>query len=277
MTFNEERSAAIRDGLVATVTAPRLRPVVRRRLAGAALLVSGLLVGGAVSAAAAAIISPSVVISGTDIPAPPGVLPGEPIVSVLGDLTTVAVDGTTTIPLPSVPAGATHVRVSVACLSAGVISWGFDPSGNNPSSGCDGEESSQRAPWMDFDLGEAGEQFYVSARDGVRAIVTLQFLNYIETDLGVNANGETFGVERDGRPLPDLVAVSTTDASGEELTAYAHRRDLEAFGPDWPRLPNNPTEATQWQAERDERYPNGWEIPVYDSDGVTQLGTMHIG
>ena len=32
-----------------------------------------------------------------------------------------------------------------------------------------------------------------------------------------------------------------------------------------------------WQEERDKKYPNGWDIPVFESDGATQIGTFHVG
>lgn len=46
--------------------------------------------------------------------------------------------------------------------------------------------------------------------------------------------------------------------------------------PDHPDLPSNPEEALRWQAERTAKYPNGWDIPVYESDGVTQIGLFHV-
>lgn len=282
MTFNEERSDAMRAALVATVRRPRLQASTRRRLAGIALLASGLLIGGTVSAAAVAISRPPVLISGTDTPAPPGVLPGEPIISMLGELTTLTVDGTQTIALPPAPQGATHVRVSVACLTAGVISWGFDAGGNNPSSACSASDAransdGDTAAWMDFELVEGQDSFYIGADDAVSGVVAFQFVNYVETDLGVNARGETFGVLREGRPTPDLQAASGTDDAGATVQGYVRSVELDAFGPDWPRQPRNPKEATAWQAERDAKYPNGWNIPLYDSDGVTELGSFHIG
>jgi len=42
-------------------------------------------------------------------------------------------------------------------------------------------------------------------------------------------------------------------------------------------MPSSPAEAARWQRERDEKYPNGWDIPVYESDGTTRIGTFHIG
>jgi hypothetical protein len=31
------------------------------------------------------------------------------------------------------------------------------------------------------------------------------------------------------------------------------------------------------QAERDQKYPDGWDVPVYESDGVTRIGSFHVG
>lgn len=73
---------------------------------------------------------------------------------------------------------------------------------------------------------------------------------------------------------PDLVAVAL--AASDEI-GYARHSDLDAFGPEWPDQPSNPTQALAWQEERDARYPNGWDIPVYASDGVTKVGAFHIG
>jgi len=44
-----------------------------------------------------------------------------------------------------------------------------------------------------------------------------------------------------------------------------------------PVFSANPDEAVRLQAERDARYPNGWDIPVYESDGTTEIGTFYIG
>ena len=273
MTFTQDRSDAIRDGLVAAVRKPRLRPVVRRRLAGAALLAGGLLVGGAVSAAAVTIAREPVIISGTGLQAPPGVLPGQPVISLLGAVTTTPVTGSLTIPLPPAPVGATHLRVSLTCVTAGMVSWGFDATGNNPSTGCDGPSGD--GGWMDFALDNGTTVFYVTAREEVDSIVTFQYLNYVETEWGVNSRGETYGVVKDGRPDPDLQAVWIADAQGTGI-GYVRSEALHAFSPDRPSLPSNPDEALAWQAERDDTYPNGWDIPVYDSEGTTQLGVFHV-
>lgn len=49
----------------------------------------------------------------------------------------------------------------------------------------------------------------------------------------------------------------------------------------WTRIRTATCGRECWQVklqnERDQKYPNGWDIPVYESDGTTQIGTFHIG
>ena len=77
--------------------------------------------------------------------------------------------------------------------------------------------------------------------------------------------------------MPDLVYVGGMTVDGRAIDGYAKASDLFAFSPDHPRNPANPDEALRWQAEREVKYPNGWDIPVYEKDGVTQIGTFHMG
>ena len=44
-----------------------------------------------------------------------------------------------------------------------------------------------------------------------------------------------------------------------------------------PHQPANPEQALQWQQERDAKYPDGWDVPLFQSDGTTQIGVFHIG
>jgi hypothetical protein len=107
-------------------------------------------------------------------------------------------------------------------------------------------------------------------------VVAVQYVNYVQTALGVNARGETYGVAGPAGE-PDLVGVVGLDAAGVAVDGYARATDLNAFGPDWPDVPSNPTEAMEWQAERDRKYPDGWDIPVFESDGETRIGTFRVG
>lgn len=276
MKFDQARSDAIREMLVATPTRAG-SPRAGRVLGSIGLVGLGIVVGAAVSAAALGshragpVSAPPGLIS-----APRGVLPGQPIVANLGEPTTQTTDGSIEISLPAAPVGATHVRVSITCLTAGETHWGFDPGGNNPSSSCSVDDlGGANSGYFDFPL-EAGHGIlYIDASDGTLDLVTTQYLNYVETAWGVNERGETYGVERDGK-APDLMAVEGASPSGPTVAGYARSADLNAFGPDWPKQPSSPEQAVKWQAERDARYPNGWDIPVYESDGVTQIGFFHI-
>ena len=61
---------------------------------------------------------------------------------------------------------------------------------------------------------------------------------------------------------------SLPDGKYEQLVAIAQRRGV-------PFEFANLMDALQ--AERDQKYPNGWDFPLYESDGETQIGTFHIG
>lgn len=291
-SFDPERSESLRSALVdvvETTTAAGLRTRPRRWLGITVFAVAGILTGGAVSGAAAAFTStpagpepigpgPSAPVQSNAVPAPPGVTPGAPIVSLLGSIVSTHVDRSTTIPLSVIPDGATHVRVTMECLTPGSTSWGLDPAGNNPSTSCsardiDGASSSS---YFDFPLDAGTPTLTIRPTEGAESIITYQYVNYVPTALGVNEHDETFGTSGFGAS-PDLVAVIGQDGDGTLVEGYVRARELNAFGPEWPGQPSNPDEALAWQKERDARYPNGWDIPVWESDGTTQIGTFHIG
>ena len=280
MTFSPDRSDAIRSGLITEVDRRTRRSgITRRVLAGAALVTAGLLVGGAVSAFTLANRTPTGAPEGAATPE--WVPPGAPIISLLGDPVTQRVDGTIEISLPPVPNGATHVRLTVTCLTVGLTSWGLDPI-SNPSIGCgvnDMDGTHDNSAWFDFELSTGDPTIYIGANAGVQSIVTYQFLNYVPTAWGVNANGQTYGVQKPNGKTPDLIAVVGMDSEGNGIKGegYAYSSDLDAFGPDWPNQPTSPDQAIAWQEARDAKYPNGWDIPVYASDGTTKVGTFHIG
>lgn len=286
-SFDPERSESLRSALVdvvETTTGARLRSRPRRWLGITVFAVAGIVTGGAVSGAAAAFTSspggPTTVApaSASSVPAPPGVMPGAPIVSLLGGVISTRVIGSEVIPLTTAPEGATHLRVTMMCLTPGITSWGPDPSGNNPSTACsaDDVEARNSASYFDFALDPGTTALTIHATEGAESIVTYQFVNYVPTALGVNASGETFGSSGSGGS-PDLVPAYGLNDVGESVQGFVRATDLGAFGPDWPRLPNNPDEALAWQKIRDVRYPHGWDIPLWQSDGTTQIGTVHIG
>ncbi len=280
--FSEARSAAMRAQLEDAVSL-NPRPATSRAhrwATGTALLVLGLVTGGAVSAAAVTSLQPSPVReaqAADQIEAPPGVLPGMPIVSLLGEPANYEITGEITLELPAPPDGATHLRTTVTCLTAGGVSWGTDPSGNNPSLYCRSDDVAAGSGWgsMDFPLVADAGAFFASTGPEGRALLVAQYVNYVPTALGRNASGETYGAAWEGLE-PDLVAVEGVAPDGSSIVGYARATDLNAFGPEWPAMPAGPEQALEWQRERDEKYPDGWEISVYAPDGRTVLGTFHI-
>ena len=277
--FSPDRSDAIRAALLDEVRASSRAHLARHRwLPAVGMLCLGLVTGAAVSAAALWVTPPTAppVVTEGGVPAPPGILPGAPIISLLGDISTFAVDATTVIPFPVAPSGATHIRASVTCLTPGFTTWGTNADGNNPGVSCGPNDVGVNpATYVDFSLADS-PNLYVGEDRGATSIVTMQFVNYVETVWGVNARGETYGVDKDGA-APDLIAAYGTNEAGEQVFGYARGADLQGSGPDHPGMPSSPEQALEWQRENELRYPNGWDIPLYEFDGVTEIGVMHVG
>lgn len=285
--FSEERSAAIRAGLVAEAAAQqRQRPHWWRAVG---LLTVGVLAGaGAASAAFAAgggtpIARPAATSAATSggvlIPAPPGVVPGTPIISLLGAPQSFVVENKASFDISDGPEAATHVRVTITCLTAGTTTFGTDAGGNNASIECDQADlaTTHNLAWQDLEIGKRAEKLYFTTSSAAKASVSVQFLNQVPTRLGVNANGQTYGAMEAPEGQPDLVWMTGTDSNGQDVNGYGRSVDLDAFSPDHPGQPTSPDEAVRLQAERDQKYPNGWDVPLYKSDGQTQIGTFHIG
>jgi hypothetical protein len=287
---SQDRAAAQREAVIDYVAAHPVRHL-RRAWATAGLIVLGAVVGGGVSTAAfatmghAGFVSPQqpsgevVADLGEPVAAPPGTLPGAPIISLLGEPASVLVARDEAISLDDRPAAATHLRVTVTPLTAGTLHFGTDVGGNNPSGSWSGADLDSRSTiWDDRPLNASTHTLYLTPAGGFTGTVTLQYVTHIPTRLGVNASGQTFGVEGGPAGTPDLISVTGRSPDGGEVSGYARSTDLLwASSPDHPGPPANPEQALQWQQERPEKYPNGWDIPVFESDGVTQIGTFHLG
>lgn len=287
--FSPERSAAIRAQLVDT--AAHVQPARRRRLWGVALVLAGSLVGAGVSTAAFAATgtfapaTPSaptgqpVAELGEAIAAPPGTEPGAPVISLLGTPQSRVVAEASTLSLEDRPSEATHVRVTLTALAAGQISWGTAADGNNPSVSytTDDVGSSRSETWYDFPLDDSTTQLYFDTQRGGSATAVVQYVRHVPTRLAVNEHGDTYGVEGGPDGMPDLVRVSGLADDGTGVEGYSWAAELSAFSPDHEALPSTPAEALEWQEERDEKYPTGWDIRIYESDGRTVIGSFHIG
>lgn len=284
MTFTPERSAAIRAALVDRA---RAASRTRRRVSQAGLILAGAAAGAGVSAAAFAATDPWATVDTSSaelgpegaIQAPPGHMPGMPIETLVGDPVTQRLTGSTELPLTQVPAPATHLRVSVSCLTAGSFSVGIDADGNNPGMACtaaDAQSQDLNAPaFYDHDLSGHPEAVHARLSSGAQGLVTLQYLQEVPTLLGINSHGHTYGTESQGF-APDLVPAGGTAFDGTQIIGYARAADLAMFSPDHPGQPASPEQALKWQEERDRAYPDGWDMPLYDEE-ETQIGTFRTG
>lgn len=286
--FTPERSDAIRASLINHVAEnPPRRP---RTLWAAGFVLVGALAGAGVSAGAFAattrVAAPPAQPSGQPTPAypdavaaPPGVLPGAPIISLLGEPISRNVETATQVSLTDRPAAATHARVTITALAPGSLNWGTDPGGNNPTASWDSHDIAAdpgSVTWSDVPLDDSVDTLYLTP-DAFRGIVTVQYVTHVPTTLGVNAHGQTYGVMGSLQGEPDLVSVTGAAPDGSPVEGYAFADELNATDPDHVGLPTSPEEALRWQRETAEKYPNGWTIPVYASDGTTLLGVFRVG
>jgi hypothetical protein len=242
-------TAALREVLVATVEdTPRVRRQWRWRV-GTGTFVGLTLVAGGV-ALAAGVFSP----------------PGAPIDTPLGGAVTATRTGTATIDIGTPPAGATDLSLSFTCLTAGTFDF---PDGS--SSVCDaadllrppiyrsGSEVLPLTPGVDT----------VTITTSANASWTLQvtYVNRVATPWGVNASGETYGVQNQSG-TPDLIAVVIDQGKTQ---GYVEASELNcASGSAVESL----AQARKWDQDSQNRNVS---IPVYESDGTTVIGTFIVG
>lgn len=196
-------------------------------------------------------------------------LPGGTRVTHLSEAVTVTGTGTDTVDLGPRPAGATGVAMVLDCLSAGEFTY---PDGAQMicRAGDAGRQSvsdeDYAAASYVIDLAQDAEEIEIgTATEGARWRLTTTYVSTELTDWGVNAKGETFGVENENGS-PDLIAVMATNGT----QGYAYGADLAAaYGPE----PTSPDHALEMQEERAGQFVS---VPVYESDGETVVGEFVI-
>lgn len=249
----------------------------RRRARGMAVAASAVVAAGAIVGTAVITSTSPSTQSGSDFVAtepPPsptdtvlyddaGPLPGEMTVIDLSDPVEVTLTGAHVVDLGPRPDGATAANVSVVCMSAGRIVY---PDG--ASMVCEAPASSSQVAdprssnYAVVDLEPDQTSLRFQADDGVQWKLVATYVRTKTSDWGINAKGETFGVQRDGRS-PDLIAVYTTEGK----QGYAYTKDLR--GP----VPTSPAEAAAQQQAID---GPSHSVPVYESDGETVVGDFRI-
>lgn len=193
-------------------------------------------------------------------------LPGATTAVVLSEPVEVTATGTRTVDLGSRPVGATAANVSVVCLTAGRIVYP-----NGASSVCDDPASESEiadprsANYMLIDLAPGQTSLRFEAKEDVGWKVVANYVRTETSEWGINAKGETFGVQRHGKS-PDLIAVITTDGK----QGYAYVKDLDGR---WS-VPTSPADALAQQEANEGR---SFSVPVYESDGETIIGEYTIG
>lgn len=229
-------------------------------------------VGGVAGAAALALAIP---LATQLLPEEPTVAPGSATameeelfggtrVTPLSDPRTVTGTGTATVELGEPPAESTGVEITLGCLSPGTFEF---PDGAGMS--CS-EVEVDRAQPSDaryvMALAKGQESIEIRATDGARWRVTTTYVSTDVTEWGVNAKGETYGVEN-VNGSPDLIFVFATNGK----VGYAYVAEMNAA---WGPEPTSPEHALQMQEERAGQTVS---VPVYESDGETVIGEFVMG
>lgn len=186
---------------------------------------------------------------------------GEKVTPLASPLTTTYI-GTATVELGPPPVGATGIQMELRCLTPG---WFEFPDG--ASSNCSQEDvANGRTGWSGYTISLSTGQDSVTIKTDPesRWQLTAEYVKQERAPLGVNAKGETYGIESQENGTPDLIAVMATNGR----SGYAYTRDLIG-GP----MPTSPEDAVKnFNTPRPPR-----QIPVFLSDGETQVGVFEAG
>lgn len=245
-------SEALRSELVARVDASPLRRRKHRRwwLGVGAFVGVGML--GTAAAVAGGVLS----------------LPGGQAITVLAAPVVETHSGPATIDLGAAPDGATNVALELRCLTAGAF---YFPDGAGMT--CLETDAGSRTGIATHSLPLAPGQRTISieADPGALWQLTATYVNQETTAWGVNANGETYGVQNENG-MPDLIAVVATNGRDD---GYVKRFDLEAAdGMAAAKHFKTPEDAPRWQEGNQGKSVS---IPVYEEDGKTVIGTFVVG
>lgn len=236
-------SDALRAELVSQVA--KESPVAKRRRI-TVWLGSGVLAGAGllgIGAAAAGLFS----------------IPGNEKVTSLATPVTITYTGTATVELGAPPQGATGIQMELTCLTPGRFEF---PDG--AASICSASDAtSPTSGWSGYTVSLSPGQDSVTIKTDpeTRWQLTAKYVKQERTPLGVNAKGETYGVESQENGVPDLIAVVATNGR----SGYAYASDLYG-GP----MPTSPEDAVKnFSTPHPPR-----EIPVFLSDGETKIGVF---
>jgi hypothetical protein len=246
--INEEFAKALRGMLVEHVQSDKNRPRLLwwPKSIGIKVAVAGLVIcAGGGAAAATGVLS----------------IPGATVTTQLAAAVTVTGSGTETISLGAQPQGANAINLTFSCLTAGTFR--FADGSSETCSEADLQHPAQSNGTLPLALGQ--HTTVIAAAPGERWRATVFYAATVRTAYKTNADGQTYGTDG-GAPAgpvdePDLEAVIATN--GEQGYAYASQL-------------NGPTPTSPAQAAAENNQP-ARTIPVYESDGKTQIGQFKVG
>lgn len=185
-----------------------------------------------------------------DLPGRGDVLPGGQRITTVAWAASADATGPATAGFGTAPAAATHLEAEFRCLSAGRFVL---PDDSVITCGQDDRATSHHVLPL-------ATSFRVRTTKDARWRAELRWVNVEVLPWGVNARGETYGIDNE-QGIPDLVAVEATN--GEQ--GYVRRTDLG------DPAPSSPEEALQQQEKGGSR-----EVVVRASDGVTEIGVFVV-
>ncbi|MCK0112636.1 WS/DGAT domain-containing protein [Ornithinimicrobium sp. F0845] len=211
--------------------------------------------GGSETSAASEVAGPDVGFGGTRV-------------THLSDPVTITGTGAMTVHLGERPEGASGVGMVLDCLSAGEFIY---PDGAGMI--CDSADAgTELTRAEDFEslayvvgLARGAEEVEIRATEGASWRLTASYVSTELTEWGVNAKGETYGVEN-VNGTPDLLAVVAINGR----QGYAYVSEMNAA---WGQ-PTSPEHALELQEQRSGQAVS---VPVYESDGETVIGEFLIG
>lgn len=185
-------------------------------------------------------------------------IPGGQEVTPLASPVTESYTGTAAVDLGEPPAGTTDIELTLTALTPG---W-FEFS-NGASCSYTEIESDTRLNYCQYTipLNPGQKSVVIETGPESRWQLTARYIKQERTELGVNAKGETYGMESPENGVPDLIGVTGTNGA----SGFVYAKDLYG-GP----MPTSPADAAKnFSTPRPPR-----EIPVFLSDGETQVGVF---
>jgi hypothetical protein len=244
--LDEAFSAALRDLLVEQVQQANhphrwlARP--RRWIVGAGAVLILAVTGGGIAYATGAFTS---------------TLPGGNAITDRAAPVSATGIGTGSVKLGARPRGATSLYLAFTCLSPGDFTFA-DGASVHCARGDIGQRSAQVTYTMKIAAGQDSTR--ITATAGARWRLLATYVAVTTTAWGVNASGQTYGVQN-RRGTPDLLAVIATNHRAGYV--YAHQL-------------NPPPPRTLKQAlAQNEAGPK--QLTVYKSDGQTPIGKFILG